>query len=160
VKVQPADLVETVDDFLRAHGRFADRGLVEWLRPAERVPVALDPVLFRQVLQNLIDNAFESSPGGGAGVALAARVDGPRAVLEITDNGPGVTAEEARRIFEPYYTTKDTGAGLGLAIARKVVLEHGGELDVRPLAPGRGATFRITLPLLADAKPSRAPETA
>jgi signal transduction histidine kinase len=79
------------------------------------------------------------------------------AVVEISidDHGKGVSAEMRERIFEPYVTTKSTGTGLGLAIARKLTIEHGGDLRVAPdRAPTGGARFVVTLPLSgAEAAP-------
>jgi signal transduction histidine kinase len=63
----------------------------------------------------------------------------------IDDRGPGVPAEEREKVFEPYYTTKEGGTGLGLALAYKIVAEHGGRIEI-PDAPGGGGRFRIQLP--------------
>jgi signal transduction histidine kinase len=104
------------------------------------------PALLGQVFLNLALNACEAQPQGGE-VRMAARSSGPRVVVEIADRGPGVPASEAARIFEPFYTTKQS-TGLGLSICYGIVTQHGGELSVLP-RPGGGALFRIDLPATA-----------
>ena len=77
---------------------------------------------------------------------MRTRVEGAFAVVEVTDSGPGVPAEQRPRIFEPFFTTKATGTGLGLAVVRRIAEGHGGSVDLAP--PGRGgATFQLRLPL-------------
>ena len=72
--------------------------------------------------------------------------DGQPAVrVAVRDHGPGLTAEQRRNLFEPFYTTKTRGTGLGLAIARRIVEAHGGRIEVGP-GDGRGTTILITLP--------------
>jgi signal transduction histidine kinase len=72
-----------------------------------------------------------------------------RAVLTLSDEGPGIDRALRERIFDPYFTTKGTGTGLGLAIAKKIVLQHGGEIQVGE-RPGGGASFSIVLPLRSE----------
>jgi len=101
------------------------------------------PALLGQVFLNLALNACEAQPQGGE-VRIGARSSGPRVVVEIADRGPGVPVSEAARIFEPFYTTKQS-SGLGLSICYGIVTQHGGELSVLE-RPGGGALFRIDLP--------------
>jgi signal transduction histidine kinase len=107
------------------------------------------------VLLNLILNAAEAdeervAPDGGRGrVAVRTYVDGDDAVVEVSDDGPGVPPELRSRIFEPFFTTKEIGKGTGqgLALVHGVVAEnHCGSLDVRS-TPGQGATFVVRLPV-------------
>jgi signal transduction histidine kinase len=104
-----------------------------------------DPPRLKQVLLNLCRNAVEAMPEGGVLTLKAAREAG-EVVIEITDTGVGIPASEVSQIFEPFYTTKATGTGLGLSVCRRIVEAHGGRitLDSRP---GRGTTFRVHLPL-------------
>jgi len=106
-----------------------------------------------QVLHNLLRNAFEAVGGGGT-VRFAARGEGAELVLAVSDDGPGIRAEDLPRLFEPYFTTKEAGTGLGLAISDRIVQEHGGHLGVRS-EPGRGTTFEVRLP--ADPSGATAP---
>ena len=96
-----------------------------------------------RVLRNLILNAIDAMPQGGAlRVRTQARDGGVR--LEVSDTGQGLTPEECERLFTPYYTTKTHGTGLGLAIVQSVVSDHQGRISVES-QPGRGTTFRLEL---------------
>jgi two-component system NtrC family sensor kinase len=107
------------------------------------LPVQADPDQMTRVLRNLILNAIDAMPEGGTlTVRTMALESGVR--LEVSDTGQGLTPEESRRLFTPYYTTKTHGTGLGLAIVQSVVSDHHGRISVES-APGKGATFRIDL---------------
>jgi len=112
----------------------------------------------RQLFCNLLANAFEAMGGDGR-VDIRASLLPPeveplagtdampaRVLVEVKDDGPGISAEDLERIFSPFFTTKPQGTGLGLAIVRKVVDAHDGHIDAIS-APGRGAAFRVTLPV-------------
>ena len=104
----------------------------------------------RQVLLNLIDNAVKYSRAGDA-VEVAARSDNGRLVVEVTDFGPGIPAEQQTVIFEKFGRAdigggSVSGTGLGLFIARSIAEAHGGTLDVTSM-PGEGATFVLALPV-------------
>jgi len=93
---------------------------------------------------NLMINALQAMPNGGAlGVTL--RPEPSQLVIEFTDTGHGIPPGEIEQIFEPYYSTKDTGIGLGLPLTRKIIEEHGGTISVTS-EPGRGTTFTVALP--------------
>jgi signal transduction histidine kinase len=108
-----------------------------------------------QLFTNLLTNAYEAMNGSGritisaADVSIDDGVDGRAAVLvEVADEGPGMSPELAERVFKPFFTTKPQGSGLGLAIVRKIVDAHDGSIDLQT-APGRGTTIRVTLPVTA-----------
>lgn len=108
--------------------------------------IQADPELLRRAVQNLILNAMDAMPAGGTltiRTAAYAAADGVR--LTVSDTGTGLTPEECRRLFTPYYTTKQYGTGLGLAIVQSVVSDHGGRIAVES-EPERGTTFIIDLP--------------
>jgi len=105
---------------------------------------AVDAQQFRQILWNLCLNALEAMPDGGE-LRVAAEVVGDRLEVSITDNGEGIGANDLSHVFEPFFSTKPEGTGLGLALVHRVVQEHGGEIDVRS-SPGLGTTFTLTLP--------------
>ena len=105
--------------------------------------VPADAEQIRRVLRNLVLNAIDAMPSGGAlTVRTAAIENGVR--LEISDTGQGLTPEECERLFTPYYTTKTHGTGLGLAIVQSVISDHHGRVSVQS-EKGKGATFRIEL---------------
>ena len=110
-----------------------------------------DETRLRQVLQNLITNALTHTPAGTE-ITVFVGTEGRDAVLEVADNGPGMTAEDAGRVFERFYRTDPSrtrahgGSGLGLSIVSALVTAHGGTVTLRT-APGEGAAFRVTLPL-------------
>ncbi|MFA5911729.1 MAG: ATP-binding protein [Vicinamibacterales bacterium] len=140
----------------------ATRGsiLVDTVLPDDLPLVGADQHQLTQVFANLLINAYEALEGRGrilisASVARTAAEgalmpDGHQAVdsvvLEISDDGPGMTAEVADKIFNPFFTTKAQGSGLGLAIVRKIVDAHDGRIDMST-ADGRGTRFRLTLPV-------------
>ena len=111
-----------------------------------RVPPAwADPDQLKQIIVNLLLNAIETSSAGGH-VKLDVRPAPPGSVvLEVRDDGPGIPANQLETIFHPFFTTKETGTGLGLALVHQMVVEHGGEITVESTV-GRGSAFRVTLP--------------
>jgi signal transduction histidine kinase len=114
----------------------------------------LDPDLMRQVLVNLLVNGCEASPPG-ASVELTAAVEDGRLCLAVRDRGSGIAPAVRGRLFHPFFTTKPHGNGLGLAVSRNIVQEHGGRIEAS-LGDGSGAVFRVILPggLKACASPS------
>ena len=117
---------------------------------AARVPADLPPLhgirdQLVQVFLNLVLNAIDATARGGS-IALHAERRGDVALVVVEDDGAGITPEDAARVFEPYFTTKRHGTGLGLFVTRKLVAEHGGTVDFES-QPGRGTRFRIRLPL-------------
>jgi len=100
----------------------------------------------KQVFYNAIKNSFEAMKRRGI---LRIRTDrnDTHVIISFTDTGGGMSAENLGRVFEPYFTTKETGSGLGLLIVRRIVREHGGELSIES-TEGKGLTLTIRLPLL------------
>ena len=111
--------------------------------------VLVDQVQIGQVLLNLITNASQAMNGSGT-ITLRARENHNGIICEVIDTGPGVAAENIDKVFEPLFTTKARGIGLGLAVSRTLARANGGDLTVES-APGKGATFRLTLPGAASA---------
>lgn len=108
-----------------------------------------DPGHLKQLLGNLLTNAAEATEGSGR-VAIRAELvktgDSHYCRLVVEDDGPGIDADEAGRVFSPYYTTKPTGTGLGLAVVDHIASAHGGSVRLES-EPGRGAAFIVDLPL-------------
>ena len=108
--------------------------------------VLIDPDQLRQALLNILRNAGEAlAADGGGTVSMHARAQGGHVLLEIRDDGPGMDAEHVARIFDPFFSTKDTGSGLGLPLTQQVIVEHRGRIACIS-QPGEGTTFSIRLP--------------
>jgi signal transduction histidine kinase len=107
--------------------------------------VVADPELLKTCFLNLLINAVDAMPKGGV-VAVSVTRDGDALVATVTDSGQGMTMDEIRSAFEPYFSTKETGVGLGLALTRTIVEDHGGTVDLESTV-ARGTTARIRLPL-------------
>jgi two-component system OmpR family sensor kinase len=114
-----------------------------------------DEARLRQVLSNLVANALQHTPES-AGITVRVGTDEQHAVLEVCDEGPGMSSEDAQRVFERFYradssrTRASGGTGLGLSIVDSLVHAHGGTVSVRT-APGHGCQFRVNLPRIAEA---------
>ena len=108
-------------------------------------PVFIDPTLIGRALVNIVENALHAMPSGGA-IALTAVTAGDAVVLRVRDSGVGMDQEALARVFEPYFSTKATGTGLGLPIARRNVELSGGRIAVES-ARGEGTTVILTLPI-------------
>ena len=108
-------------------------------------PIHADPVQLGQVVLNLLTNAVQAMDGKGGTITLRGISRGERIRVEVEDQGPGVPDEDAQRIFEPLFTTKSHGFGLGLALSRSLAQANGGSLDVIN-APAGGAIFFMDLP--------------
>jgi heavy metal sensor kinase len=160
VRRAPLYLEEVVDDASRAVRSVAEqRGVQVSVRSVVEAPLLGDADLLGRLLLNLLDNAIKYSPDDGMVTVDMAR-DDVRYVITVTDAGPGIPPEAQDRVFERFFrvdtarsrseTSATSGAGLGLAIARRVAEMHGGRLDLEESRPGR-TVFRVTLPAAAAA---------
>jgi two-component system sensor histidine kinase PilS (NtrC family) len=111
---------------------------------AASIPWTLDAQQFRQAVWNLCLNAVEAMPDGGE-LQVGAAVQREQLEVWVTDSGEGIAAQDVSQIFEPFFSTKAGGSGLGLALVHRIVTDHGGHVDVRS-APGLGTTMTLTLP--------------
>lgn len=141
------DLGLLVDEVVRAflHGREADGRSVEVFLQ-EEILVNADQSQIKQVLWNLLRNASQATDEGGTVEVGVGAMDGAKAVLEVADDGVGIPEANLDRVFDPFYSTRERGLGLGLAICRRIVEGHGGSIEVAPREEG-GTIFRVTLPL-------------
>jgi two-component system sensor histidine kinase PilS (NtrC family) len=135
--------------------QLAERGIELSIPDGPPVWMRADPRQLRQVLWNVLGNAADATAQGGR-VEVHLFSAGSQAVLEISDTGEGIAEEDLRRIFDPFFTTKERGTGLGLAIVHRIVEAHGGQVTVRS-EPGRGSTFRISLPAASPERELAAP---
>jgi two-component system sensor histidine kinase HydH len=148
---------ETVDltALLRRTLRFAAEEIagagvtVEIVEPLAEATVLGDRRRLQQVVLNLLLNARDAMPDGGT-VHVALREDGGAWQLTVIDEGEGLPDAVGERIFEPFWTSKPQGSGLGLAVSRRIAREHGGELALANRTDGRGCTATLTLPAARD----------
>lgn len=120
--------------------------------PSTPLTVLADAELFHRALSNLVLNAMDAMPDGGT-LTLAAAPRDASIEIRIADTGAGLTPEECERLFTPYYTTKQHGTGLGLAVVQSIIADHHGTISVRA-ASGGGAEFVIELPALPKDSPA------
>jgi two-component system sensor histidine kinase PilS (NtrC family) len=142
------DLVELIRETLRvfSQDKKVEGVSVELETRDQPIHVTADPAKLRQVLWNLLRNAVEAARAGGGTVAVELSRSQEQALIDISDDGPGIAGDAVARIFEPFYTTRSGGTGLGLAIVRNIVSDHGGDIDVETEV-GRGSRFSVSLPL-------------
>lgn len=141
-------MTEVVQKLARLMGEEASvRGIALSVKlEQDPLMVPMDVDKLQQALINLIKNAMESIVGAGSIDIVVEQQAGERAVIRISDTGSGLAPEEVGKIFDPDYTTKEKGLGLGLPIAHEIIRGHGGTIRVQSVV-GRGTTFEITLPI-------------
>jgi signal transduction histidine kinase len=140
--------------------------IAEW-QAQETQPTVVrgDEMLLKQVFVNLLQNAIDASSRGKT-IDVSLRKERTVNGMEfwqvvVADEGRGIPRENRGKIFHPFFTTKDTGTGLGLALARKIVASHGGRLTLQESTAAGGSTFVVALPLHAEqAQPARDRESA
>jgi signal transduction histidine kinase len=144
------ELLREVFDFLSVQA--GSRNVTLYLTASPKaLRVMGDPVQLQQVMINLIVNSMDAMaaiPSGKAVIGRAEMNGGRSAVISISDSGPGIPAEQLPHVFDPFFTTKEQGMGIGLSIARTIVLAHEGKIWAENDAGG-GAVFRVSLPLSA-----------
>jgi two-component system sensor kinase FixL len=148
----PLDMNELIREVLRLlHNDIALRGASLHADLGAGLPlVEGDRIQLQQVVLNLAVNgldAMNDQPAGRRHLEIRSALHQTRMQIEVADTGRGITAADRERLFEPFYTTKPTGMGMGLAIARSIVEAHGGSLSVAS-DPGPGAIFRVTFPTM------------
>lgn len=151
VDAKPRDmnaLVERTLDLIRRDD-FPESIVITTDLAPDLPPVPLDEELFMQVIFNIVLNALEAMPDGGTlTITSAAHEGGEGRTVELTvaDTGPGISRNDMKDLFKPFYTTKKGGTGLGLAICRKIISEHAGYIGVSSQT-GKGTEFNIVLPV-------------
>ncbi len=145
--LQEHDLNGLVSDMLSFVRYELAQGNIELVKELdEELPrLQLDPKYFKQALLNIIKNAISAMPKGGM-LRVNTEQRGDQAMLFISDNGIGMSDDVRDKIFEPYFTTKDFGSGIGLTLVYKVIKEHMGDISVTS-KEGHGTTFTISLPI-------------
>jgi signal transduction histidine kinase len=143
---EPFDLgnaVRQIVELVRRTASARDVELVERTPPGSLAVVGNSSQIGQAILHLLV-NAYAALPAGGK-VVVEVEGSGDRATVTVTDSGDGVPVELTERVFEPFFTTRRDGSGLGLAASRAIAESHGGGLELR--AQDRGASFMLTLPL-------------
>jgi two-component system, sporulation sensor kinase E len=146
-QLQPGLLNEVVEKTLELlRPELDNRGLNVKTKFAARLPMSpIDATQIQQALVNLVKNAMQAMTKGGT-LTLQTGEGSDGVWVSVEDTGGGIPQEEINRIFEPFYTTKKKGTGLGLMIVQRIVRAHGGRIDLESHI-GRGTKFRIWLPL-------------
>ncbi|MCZ7592332.1 MAG: ATP-binding protein [Kiritimatiellae bacterium] len=157
------EILEEALGFLRHE--IKDRDVLVEVDVPDDLPTALvDRAQIKQACFNVIRNAIQAMSHGGV-LRITLSSDDRFVILAFTDTGPGIPADDLGAIFEPYFTTKSDGTGLGLMIVQRIVRDHGGEIEVRS-EPNTGTTFTLYLPRderrirLLRARPADAAQTA
>lgn len=148
-RLQPVELRPLALELVHLYSASWPKLAVDCSGIAPGLTLEADPGHLKQLLGNLLANAAEATEGSGR-VAIRAELvktgDSHYCRLVVEDDGPGIGADEAGRVFSPYYTTKPTGTGLGLAVVDHIASAHGGSVRLES-EPGRGAAFIVDLPL-------------
>ncbi|HVN32796.1 MAG TPA: HAMP domain-containing sensor histidine kinase [Thermoanaerobaculaceae bacterium] len=147
------DFSQLVQDEVEvAERRVAARGGTLQADVTPGVQAMFDPEALAIVISNLIENALKYAQGGSPSVRVRLRLERGEAALEVSDDGVGIAPADLEAIFKPFYRASDEvtrrtpGTGIGLFVAREIVNAHGGRLTAASAGPGRGATFRLSLP--------------
>jgi two-component system, NtrC family, sensor histidine kinase PilS len=144
------NVAEAVDEVLLLLEHQATPGTLKAVRQFPPSLVwTVDRQQFRQAVWNLCLNARQAMPAEGGELTVTMAVVGGRLILRVGDTGEGIAPADLGHIFEPFFSTKSDGSGLGLALVHRIVQDHGGEIDVQS-RPGAGSVFTVTLPA-ADA---------
>lgn len=144
---EPHDLNSLLSDTLRLlEPEIVSREITVDLNLSENLPPALiDPGQFQQVFYNLLRNAYQAIGGGDGVIGIRTGSTETDFIISISDNGTGIPPEQMGSLFEPYHTTKSSGTGLGLLIVRRIIREHGGEIEIQS-RPQEGSLILIRLP--------------
>ncbi|MEJ5328671.1 MAG: ATP-binding protein [Desulfobaccales bacterium] len=136
-------VIQEVEKLLETEAKKRGIEIVEDL-DSRLPPVSADPNQMKQVLLNLMKNALEAMDGGGR-LVLKSGAEEEKVWFSVTDTGVGMSPEVLAKIFNPFFTTKDKGTGLGLAVIHKIITDHHGSILVES-TPGQGSTFVVKLP--------------
>jgi two-component system sensor histidine kinase HydH len=143
IKKIDINLTKLIKDVIQSMGDSADKidfGLLN------DVSIKADETLLKQAIKNLLHNAIDAGDMVWIDVEKGVSLNKDGVFIVVRDNGAGIPVNDVDRIFMPFYTTKDKGSGIGLALVQKIVTEHGGNISVES-REGEGSTFRVFLPI-------------
>lgn len=154
-EMREVDLRTVVDHVVTVSGSAADQQGVRLENVPSALPivVSVDREQMTQVLLNVVLNAVQATRRGGM-VRLRTGTDTDWAMVDVSDEGPGIASEHQSRVFEPFFTTRKRGTGLGLAISYRIVAAHHGSIQIAS-SSSTGTTFRVRLPLAGHPAPRR-----
>lgn len=158
LELTPADINKEVQSILRFFKPQAEEmnvEIIDFLTP-DLPTVRLDKRSFRQAVLNLLLNSVQAMKDGGGQLMVRTRVPGESVALDLIDTGCGMDSETLEKTFEPFFSTKQGGSGLGLPTVRKIIAGHGGHIAVQSEV-GRGTQFTLTFPILAQIPKSPPP---
>ena len=146
-ELQPTTVNDVIGETLALlEQEISDRDILVERELAEGLPrILLDRAQLKQAFYNIIKNALQAMRSGGI-LRIRTEADDTHVAISFIDSGQGIAPEQIGRLFEPYFTTKENGTGLGLMIVQRIVREHGGTIEVES-DKDRGTTFRIKLPI-------------
>ncbi|MFZ6016885.1 MAG: sensor histidine kinase [Nitrospirota bacterium] len=144
--IKETDVSKIIDDLIELVRVKAQKDGIKIHRQFGELPkLYLDPELIKTCIFNVILNAFQAMPAGGD-LTVSTEASDNRFSIIIEDTGIGVSKENLPKVFEPFFSTRNTGLGLGLAMTKRVVEEHSGRVDFKS-EEGRGSTVTISLPI-------------
>lgn len=145
---QVSDLLPVIDNVIRQLDVVAQKHGVAVTQDLPDSPLrfSFDPDLLPLALQNLVQNAIQASQPGQA-VIVSVRATADQVLIQVADQGHGIYPQHLESVFNPFFTTKPNGVGLGLALVAKIVDEHGGKISVRSETQ-KGTTFEVSIPRL------------
>jgi signal transduction histidine kinase len=146
LNLQEVDVENLIDDVISLVKAKAEKdGIRIYHTRGEMPKLSIDPELFKTCIFNVILNAFQAMPSGGD-LMMKTHISDSRAYITVEDTGMGVPRENLQKLFDPFFSTKSTGLGLGLAMTKRVVEEHGGKVNFQS-TEGKGSTITISLPV-------------
>ncbi|MBU4320009.1 MAG: two-component sensor histidine kinase, partial [Nitrospinae bacterium] len=147
LNLQKADIGKLLEGIIEIIWAKAEAEKINIIKDCDFLPsLNIDPDLIKTCVFNVVLNAFQAMPDGGALTIKTEPVEGMISII-ISDTGKGIPEDELPKVYEPFYTTKRNGLGLGLAMTKRVVEEHGGKVSIHSIA-GDGSTVVITLPVI------------
>ena len=146
VNLRPVDIKSYLSEVYKLFEVQAKQKLIVFiLQGTESITINLDADLIKQSLMNILQNAFDATKNNGQVVFKYFRLSN-NLIIEISDNGVGISAEQQKKIFDLYFTTKKDGNGLGLSISQKIIAQHNGSISVTSKI-NNGTSFKIILPI-------------
>ncbi len=145
--LRTTDMRSVLDDVVLFTSRFAEQAHVEIQTAYDLADLTVfaDADQLKQVFVNLVSNAVQSMDGVGGALRLSAWRDREYVYVSVADNGPGMTPDIMEKVFDPFFSTRDAGTGLGLTIVHRIIDQHGGRIEMVS-RPGKGTTFTVVLP--------------